>query len=115
MKRDRVGTDEESDERAIHPTDAFGVLSERERQYAVHYLAENDVASLGELAESIARHGDVPDDAERIAVALHHSHLPKLATVGLVEYDPATRTVESRPDLTAVTPYLPASALRGTE
>ncbi|PSP78117.1 hypothetical protein BRC81_08725 [Halobacteriales archaeon QS_1_68_20] len=106
----------------IDPTDAFEALSERERQYAVHYLAENDVATLGELAEPIATLGelaepiagrdDVPGDAEGIATALHHGHLPKLDAVGLVDYDPGSRTVTCQPELTSVTPYLPESAVR---
>ncbi|WP_224332230.1 DUF7344 domain-containing protein [Haloprofundus halobius] len=32
-------------------------------------------------------------DADSLAIALHHVHLPKLSDVGFVEYDPGRRTV----------------------
>jgi len=35
----------------------------------------------------------LPDDDGRLATALHHIDLPKLASVGVVDYDPDERTV----------------------
>lgn len=59
--------------------------------------AEN-VASLEELVEYVTnrqtRSGyDCPD---RVAVRLHHSELPRLADVGVVDYDPRTNVVRYR-------------------
>lgn len=77
------------------------------RQHALDYLSRTGVASLGELAERIAaRNAEHHGDVERIAVALHHVHLPKLAAIGLVDYDPGDRIVEARPELAHADPYL---------
>lgn len=35
---------------------------------------------------------------ERLAIELHHVHLPKLAAVGVVAYDTDRGTIEYRPD-----------------
>lgn len=50
--------------------------------------------SLETLAlELESRSSDLALEVSR--VALHHRHLPKLDDAGLVEYDPATNTIES--------------------
>ncbi len=90
----------------------FDALTAVQRRYVLHYLAGTEVVTLGELAEWVARQDEVDEDAERTAIMLHHGHLPMLTDVGLVEYDPATRTVEARPELTATAPYLPLDETR---
>ena len=39
-----------------------------------------------------------PPDRERLAIELYHTHLPQLADLGVVEYDPERKTVRYRPD-----------------
>jgi hypothetical protein len=41
------------------------------------------------------RAGSDPVPADRLAIGLHHSHLPKLGDCGLVDYDPESHTVAS--------------------
>lgn len=110
MANGRLQTDERLQDEPARETspstnEMFDALSAAQRRYVLHYLAGNGVVTLGELAEWVAERDAA--DAERTAIALHHGHLPKLTDVGLVEYDPSTRTVEPRPELSAAAPYLP--------
>lgn len=58
--------------------------------------------ALGDLAERVA---DDPQDPDRLATALHHNHLPKLAECGIVEYDPLENRVAAA-DGESAEPYL---------
>lgn len=53
-------------------------------------LAGEDVR-FERLVERIAQYES--EDSERIASDLHHIHLPKLANLGVITYDPATRHI----------------------
>ena len=79
------------------------------RRYVLEYLtAHDEVLTLEELAEWVATQdeGDVTD-AEAVAIALHHWHLPKLTEADLVDYDSTTRTVEPGSKLGDVSARLP--------
>jgi len=97
-----------SNDRADEPTSAVE-LTTSER----HHLLANDrrrvvidalrdqpaPVELTTLARTVARRetdGTRFDEqhVERVAVALHHVQLPKLAEFGVVEYDPTTNRVE---------------------
>jgi hypothetical protein len=94
----------------------FDLLTRTERLHALHYLAKTPVATIGELAEWIvARGGDTSDDPERIAITLHHGHLPNLTAAGLVDYDPDSRIVEASDELASVASYLTLAAWRSEE
>lgn len=72
-------------------------LSNEDDRRVLNYFQESseDVASLDELAEYVARRktGGDPRSPERIALHLHHIGLPKLADTGLLDYDPRSKTV----------------------
>lgn len=81
------------------------LLADRRRRLACAHVitAAEDVFALEDLAEGLAMwetestDGPVSDERlQRIAVALHHCHLPKLAEAGIVEYDARSRTVRYR-------------------
>ena len=79
------------------------------RRYVLEYLTTHDeVVTLEELAEWVAIQddGDVTD-AEAVAIALHHWHLPKLTEADLVDYDSTTRTIEPGSKLGVVSARLP--------
>lgn len=64
--------------------------------------SSNSPVELEELAAMVAEREinvGVPDEAtvERVAITLHHSHLPKMADVGVIDYDPDSSRVESCP------------------
>ncbi|ELZ29829.1 hypothetical protein C474_12371 [Halogeometricum pallidum JCM 14848] len=100
----------------ISRDDAFHVLQDEGRRAVIRFLLAKkteEPTPLSTLAAFIAavKYGDSESTAvgevqERVRVALHHSHLPVLEDHGLVVYDHATRTVEPRPLLTALDPFL---------
>lgn len=75
------------------------------RRTILHRLRANgdDAVALDELTETIATDGGTaqvrhaPGDT-RAAVELHHTHLPKLADAGLIEYDQGKGTVRYLPN-----------------
>lgn len=89
------------------PTDAQftdHVLGSRRRRHAVLALAERaSQTSLADLATAVgARETDREPEqvpmglAKRIQVTLHHTHLPRLADSGIVEYDVDAKMVAPR-------------------
>ncbi|UPW00031.1 hypothetical protein M0R88_16135 [Halorussus gelatinilyticus] len=84
---------------------AFALLADPLRRDALVRLAESDetVLSLDSLAAAVAsKRWDAAGDrtfedvteARSLAVELHHAHLPKLESHGVVRYDPTERSVE---------------------
>lgn len=78
-----------ADERRL--TETLEVVSDPCRRYALRYLSNRTKpVSLAELADGVAEL--TPETSERptekVKLALHHVHLPKLARAGLVEYSP---------------------------
>jgi hypothetical protein len=77
------------------------LLAVERRRTALDILASaNAPVTLEELAATVAEREsgpDIPDEAtiERVAITLHHNHLPKMADVGAIDYDPDTPRVES--------------------
>ncbi|AZH26552.1 DUF7344 domain-containing protein [Haloplanus aerogenes] len=73
------------------------VLARPYRQDLVSLVADRSApVTVDELAtELLVREtsATLPDDNRRLAIALHHIDLPKLASVGVIEYDPDERTV----------------------
>lgn len=52
---------------------------------------------------------EVPEEVvTRVQTALHHLHLPKLAAVGFIEYDPERRIVDPTEQLDRARPSLSA-------
>lgn len=78
--------------------DLLTSLADWRRRAVLRHLAARDDAGpvvIEAVAAAVA-----PDaaDEERLRVRLHHRHLPALDDAGLVEYDPASRTVRYRRD-----------------
>lgn len=81
----------------------FDALAHPRRRYVLHSLRGSEdptpVATLA--AELAARESTAPapdrsaDGPDRIATALVHTHLPKMAHAGLVSYDEAGQTVSA--------------------
>lgn len=90
--------------------DLFGVLANERRRYVLSYLhdADDDVAELAELVDEVRtreaeREGGPNGDGGRethrsdaVKIELHHTHLPKLAASGVLDYDARTETVRYR-------------------
>ena len=98
-----VPTDDASPELSL--SDAYRLLSAQRRRLAIATLESRDVpVPLEDLATEITRReaadGLSPETTERVAVDLHHCHLPMLADAGVVDYDSAAgRVVAFRSEL----------------
>ena len=97
----------------------FDVLADERRRRLLFYLhnKDGDVASLGELVDYLVVHeaesvADLEDDD--VTISLYHTHLPKLTTLGLIEYDRRSETVRYRSD-DAVVAYLENAANENRE
>lgn len=81
--------------RPLSEDDVFDALRAGRRREALRYLdANGGEASLGTIAEHVAAvENDIApaavtaDQRKRVYIALHQCHLPKLADLGVVEYD----------------------------
>lgn len=83
---------------------AFVAFQDATRRAVLRHLdSEEGQVALADLAERVAD-GDARDP-DRLAAALHHNHLPKLAECGLVEYDSRENRV-AMTDRESVEPYL---------
>ncbi|MFA9503466.1 hypothetical protein ACERIM_11905 [Natrinema sp. H-ect1] len=86
---------------------AMDLLADGRRRAALQYLAETGGdATLTELAveitaqeagvepNAISDHGDVSSRERRaVRISLHHTHVPKLTTAEVVDYDTETETI----------------------
>jgi len=81
---------------AEHPDAVFAALSHPRRRYLLSALTARDGEQpLARLAtDVVAWEEDVPREnvsaeaRRHCRIALHHVHLPKLAALGVVDYDP---------------------------
>lgn len=86
---------------ALDVSDLHAVLADERRRATLTDLADRSApVDVEALARSVAaRESDrspesVPSElVERVHVTLHHVHLPKLADLGLVEYDATANAV----------------------
>lgn len=86
--------------------DIFEAFADSRRRIALTTIASvGTPVELRTLARSVAREEagsadpDIPEDElENVAISLYHAHLPKLANLGLVEFDARERVVESAAD-----------------
>lgn len=80
------------------------VLTRPYRQELVAIVADRDsrIAVEELITELLDRspRAPAPGDERALASTLHHADLPKLAEVGLIEYDAGERTVAPTPRLT---------------
>lgn len=84
-------------------------LDPRRQRVLASLEARTDPVDLDDLAVELAASTDRPlaeGVIERIAIELHHVHLPKLADAGLVDYDAQRKVVRSVRESDAVAPYL---------
>lgn len=79
------------------------LLSAERRRIVIDVLATRDPpAELADIARAVAsrEHDDGAVDAktaESVEISLHHVHLPKLAAVDVIDYNPDVTCVESCP------------------
>jgi len=103
-----------------HSLDAcLRLVSNRHRRRVIHHLRHEatETTTVDELVDQL-HSGDSPSkngppqDREKLAIQLHHIHLPKLAVHGVVGFDHRGGTVRYYPDkqVEAVLDSLPEEA-----
>lgn len=90
-ERDRSG-------RSVDKDNAACTIALREHVTAYFDASSGETASLDDLARYAATQlSDTADwPTERIRLRLHHVVLPRLADIGVIDYDPRTSTVRCR-------------------
>lgn len=92
---DASRSDETSGETDERVDALLKVLADEQHRQVVRYFqtVEDDMAAVADLIDyTVAEEpGDVT--REQVETTFHHVTLPKLATLGVIEYDARTRTV----------------------
>lgn len=93
-RNDRTRTTE------MNGSDRHRVLAADRRRVALDILSNRTTpVAVDELAEAIAAHDDggppQSEHVDRIAVTLHHEHLPLMTDAGAIRYEPTSRRVEA--------------------
>lgn len=98
LKERLFGSDEKTATLPCSPSEAFDALANSRRRHILDGLYDAGIGEpidVGELATTVAfiesdvRHEDLIDSQQRKAVyvAIYQTHVPKLASYGLVEAD----------------------------
>lgn len=116
-------TESQSNRGVLTEDELFELLSNQRRRYILHTLMRTDTdrtVDIGTLAQRIAawEDGNAFDevsstDRKRVYTALQQTHLPKLDTAGVVDFDCDRGTVEPTPTLEDVEIYM--DVVRGRE
>jgi hypothetical protein len=89
-----------------HGLDAcLRLVADRHRRLAIHHLRHetNGATTVDDLVDQMhrrasdAKNGPL-QEREALAIQLHHTHLPKLADHGVVDFEHTTGAVRYHPD-----------------
>ena len=92
----------------------FDVLQNERRRYVLQYLRRNGgPVNLGQLATQVAAweygttcEGISKQQRKRVYTTLQQTHLPRMAEVGIVDYDSDDGTIDRTPQTQDLTVYL---------
>ncbi len=88
-----------SENRSLHTLDEIcRILAHHRRRQLLWYLMaeDTDVADLNELVTYLSEESDEATTAEQVRLSLIHTHIPKLADHGVIEYDRRNEDVRYR-------------------
>ncbi|WP_449272122.1 DUF7344 domain-containing protein [Halorubrum lipolyticum] len=73
----------------------FALLDQYERRCIIYFLQETETGhvSISDLVNHLQRQDQTPGERDKLAIALRHSHLPKLGTIDTFDFDPRSETV----------------------
>ena len=93
----------EADEVRTQLDTILEAVSHQRRRNVLYYLYDHTTAATRSLARELtAWEAGVPvdevsaEDREHMLIDLHHTHLPKLADAGIIEYDPRSGAIRYR-------------------
>ena len=83
-------------------------LSNDQRRTALRLLTASDGAvGVQELADEMAIGTSLPiHDSDRLAAELHHNHLPRLDSLGVITYDPVDNVAAPLDTIEELAPFL---------
>jgi DNA-binding transcriptional ArsR family regulator len=104
----------EQDQDTLTQDLVFDILSSPRRRYVLYYLRKTgEPVALNDLAEQVAAwENETPVDElsdqerKRVYVSLYQTHIPKLDSVGIVEYDQQSGLVELTDRVHRIDDYL---------
>lgn len=103
VRSTRNGTETYAGAEHLPESEYHRLLAAERRRTTLDVVAESTApVELEDLAATVAAREtgrDVVDEeaVERVARSLHHSHLPKMDDLGVIDYDPDAARVESCP------------------
>lgn len=111
---DGIGDARRTNGSELTTDETFELLKNARRRAVIRYLLQNNGhAQLSELAEHIAAaengisvHELSSDQRKRVYIGLYQCHLPKMDTLGVVEYNKNRGIVELQDSVTQLLPYL---------
>jgi hypothetical protein len=88
-----------AEDECVDVDELYRMLADERRRRVLRHLLEHEETTMRELVDVVvgwqASTGAVvgPEEHERVAISLHHVHLPLLDQSGLLCYDPGTGAV----------------------
>ncbi|WP_049927472.1 DUF7344 domain-containing protein [Halopiger goleimassiliensis] len=91
----------------------YDLLSHRRRRRLLYLLLETDRRSVENVAHRLAvvesedsTDAEDEDARRRLAISLHHDHLPRLEEYGIIEYDVDRRTIAVADGFDEIRPFV---------
>ncbi|TYT60425.1 DUF7344 domain-containing protein [Natrialba swarupiae] len=73
----------------------YDMLSETRCRYVLYHLNQVEETTVKELARVVTRREQDRPDEDNVTISLIYDHLPRLAGVGVIDYERANGTVET--------------------
>ncbi|TYL40615.1 hypothetical protein CV102_03335 [Natronococcus pandeyae] len=103
MDNEQSASDRSRTDRSVIDN-AFLILQNQERRYALYFLLEHETASLEEVADIVtgwpraSEYGITGRETrDQVLRDLRHRHVPAMAEAGIVDYDEETDTLSFAP------------------
>lgn len=111
---DEIGKTSRSNGSSLDKGEIFDLLKNSRRRSIIQYLRAHDgYAELNEVAEHIAAdENDITvrelssDQRKRVYIGLYQCHLPKMDSLGVVEYDKNRGTIELQDSVSQLLKYM---------
>jgi DNA-binding transcriptional ArsR family regulator len=84
---------------------SYRLLADVRRRRVLYALEANDAIAVDRLAAALVRSG-LAENRERAAASLVHTHLPKLADAGVIEYEREAGIVAADDGAACLEPFL---------
>lgn len=111
---DGIGSTSRAGGSELSKGEIFDLLKNRRRRTVIRFLREHDgYAELNDLAEYIAaKENDIDvrqlssDQRKRVYIGLYQCHLPKMDSLGVVDYDKDRGTIELQASVSQLLEYM---------